>query len=380
MEREKYDILISELIYKSLTDNLKGNEADILEAWLQKPDNRKFYMDLKNSDRLFEGLREMRLADTEPSWEKLSRQVAAIRRRRRLRWISGVAACLLVGLAVAWLVDGREEESPVELARREVIRKDAPVTLRKASGEVLYLEVSVRTLILPKERTRETDSVARETLPEVERNVLATSACGTIEVTLCDGTRVWLNANSELEYPSAFAAGSREVALRGEAYFEVAKDAARPFVVRTPSARVEVLGTSFNVLAPSAEECVATLVEGRVRLADSLRNEITLSPGQQASLSASGAWRVREVDTRYYTAWRDGLFAFKDCSLREIVTTLSSWYRVSFLFSDNELSRLTYTTMIRRYDRVDSVIRILEEVGDFRCECVSDDMYLIKRK
>ena len=372
MERENYDILICELIYKSLTDNLKGNEADILEAWLQNPDNRKFYMDLKNSDRLFEGLREMRLADTEPSWEKLSRQVAAFRRRRRLRWLSAAAACLLVGLAVAWLVDGREEESPVELVRREVIRK--------ASGEVLYLEDSVRTLILPKERTRETDSVARETLPEVERNVLATSACGTIEVTLCDGTRVWLNANSELEYPSAFAAGSREVALRGEAYFEVAKDAARPFVVRTPSARVEVLGTSFNVLAPSAEECVATLVEGRVRLADSLRNEITLSPGQQASLSASGAWRVREVDTRYYTAWRDGLFAFKDCSLREIVTTLSSWYRVSFLFSDNELSRLTYTTMIRRYDRVDSVIRILEEVGDFRCERVSDDMYLIKRK
>ena len=111
MEREKYDILISELIYKSLTDNLKGNEADILEAWLQNPDNRKFYMDLKNSDRLFEGLREMRLADTEPSWEKLSRQVAAFRRRRRLRWLSAAAACLLVGLAVAWLVDGREEVS-----------------------------------------------------------------------------------------------------------------------------------------------------------------------------------------------------------------------------------------------------------------------------
>ena len=126
MEREKYDILISELIYKSLTDNLKGNEADILEAWLQNPDNQKFYMDLKNSDRLFEGLREMRLADTEPSWEKLSRQVAAIRRRRRLRWLSAAAACLLVGLAVAWLVDGREEESPVELARREASRPGPP--------------------------------------------------------------------------------------------------------------------------------------------------------------------------------------------------------------------------------------------------------------
>ena len=380
MEREKHDIEISDLIYKSLTGNLRGNEADILEAWLQNPDNQRFYMELKNTDRLFAGLREMRDADTAPAWEELSRRVAAIRRRRRLRWLSGVAACLLAGVAAAMSLWPERKSAPTELARLEVIRADAPVTLRKSTGDVLYLDDTVKTLILPKERLRTTAPDSAAETGREERNVLATSAGSTIEVTLYDGTRVWLNASSELEYPAAFTGSVREVTLRGEGYFEVAKDARRPFVVRTPSARVEVLGTSFNVLAPSAGKCVTTLVEGRVRLADSLRNELTLSPGQQAELSPSGTWRVRNVDTRYYTAWRDGLFAFKDCTLREIVSTLADWYRVTFLFSDDGLSRLTYTTMLRRYDQVDDVLRILEKVGDFRCERVSDDMYLIKRK
>lgn len=380
MERERHDVLIGDLIYKSLTANLKGNEADILEAWLQNPDNQRFYMELKNSDRLYEGLREMGDVDVELSWEKFSCQVAAIRRRRRLRWFSGVAACLLVGAAVAWQSVGRGGKRPEETAWREVVRRDAPVTLRKASGEVLYLEDTVRTLILARESLRDKDTVDEAGVPVAERNVLITSAGSTIEVALSDGTRVWLNADSQLEYPSAFPSGVRGVVLRGEAYFEVAKDACRPFVVRTPSAQVEVLGTSFNVLAPSAGTCVTTLVEGRVRMADSLRNEIVLSPGQQASLSATGAWVVCDVDTRYYTAWRKGLFAFKDCPLRDIVSALSDWYRVSFLFGDDELAHLTYTTMLRRYERVDDVLCVLERVGDFRCERVSDDLYLIKRK
>ena len=122
------------------------------------------------------------------------------------------------------------------------------------------------------------------------------------------------------------------------------------------------------------------IIIDKVVIDDNKRNRLELSPGQQAELSSSGVWQVKEVDTRYYTAWREGLFAFKDCSLKEIVTTLSSWYRATFLFSDEELSSLRYTTMIRRYDRVEDVLRILEKVGDFRCEAKGDNIYVIKRK
>lgn len=385
MEREKKDILISDLIYKSLTDALKGNEADILEAWLRHPENAKFYMELKNSGRLYDGLLDMQYTETDEAWQGLSSRVVGIRRRRRLRWLSVCAACLLLGITGIWLFRENTKEPETRLARGTVIRKDAPVTLKRETGEVLYLEDSVKTLILPREEKRGVGADAkRDTTVRVEErvvnNVLTTSAGSTIEVTLYDGTRVWLNAGSELEYPSSFGAESREVTLRGEGYFSVSKDSLRPFIVRTPSARVEVLGTSFNVLAPDGGTCVTTLVEGRVKIADSRRNEITLVPGQQAELAASGDWQVREVDTRYYTAWREGLFAFKDCTLKEIIATLSTWYRATFFFSDEELASLTYTTMIKRYDRVEDVLHILEEVGDFRCESKGDNVYVIKKK
>lgn len=389
MEREKKDILISDLIYKSLTDALKGNEADILEAWLRHPENAKFYMELKNSGRLYDGVLEMQYADVEEAWQGLSRQVTDVRRRRRWRWIVGCAASLVVAVVGVWLFSGGREETSLPLARAEVLPRQAPVTLKSATGEMVYIEDSVKTLILPKEEKRETPAAAikkeaGESLLPAERrpanNVLTTSAGSTIEITLYDGTRVWLNAGSELEYPPAFASDRREVMLRGEGYFEVAKDVRRPFIVRTPSARLEVLGTSFNVLASREGECVTTLVEGRVKVADSLRNEVILSPGQQAELASPGSWQVREVDTRYYTAWREGLFAFRDCTLKEIITTLSAWYGATFFFGDSQLASIRYTTMLHRYERVDDVLRILEVVGDFRCEPKGNNIYVIKRK
>lgn len=383
MERIKKDILISEFIYKSLTGTLRKDEEEVLEAWLGNAEHRKFYVELKNSARLYDGLLDMQSGNEEIAWRRLRQQIAGCRRRRWIRWMSGVAAVLLVGVVAGWVLWREEEGMTLPLAQQKVIHLDAPVTLHKATGDVLYLEDTVKSLILPRETTlaeRVEPMTRQQVKEEPVRNVLKTSANGTIEVTLYDGTRVWLNANSELEYPAYFSTTTREVILRGEGYFEVVKDARRPFVVHTPSARVEVLGTSFNVLASGNGTCVATLVDGRVVIDDNKRNRLELSPGQQAELSSSGVWQVKEVDTRYYTAWREGLFAFKDCSLKEIVTTLSSWYRATFLFSDEELSSLCYTTMIRRYDRVEDVLHILEKVGDFRCEAKGDNIYVIKKK
>lgn len=384
MERIKKDILISELIYKSLTGTLRKDEEEVLEAWLGNAEHRKFYVELKNSARLYDGLLDMQAENEEMAWQRLRQQIAGSRRRRWIRWMSGVAAVLLVGVVAGWLLWQEEEGTTLPLAQQKVIHRDAPVTLHKATGDVLYLEDTVKSLILPRETmlVERIEPMTRQERAEEEPvyNVLRTSGNGTIEVTLYDGTRVWLNANSELEYPAYFSTTTREVILRGEGYFDVVKDARRPFVVHTPSARVEVLGTSFNVLAPGDGTCVTTLVDGRVVIADNEQNEMILSPGQQAELSPSGIWQVKEVDTRYYTAWREGLFAFKDCSLKEIVTTLSSWYRATFLFSDEELSSLCYTTMIRRYDRVEDVLLILEKVGDFRCEAKGDNIYVIKKK
>ena len=385
MEREKKDIQISDLIYKYLTDSLKGNEAEILEAWQQQPENRKLLLELKNSEHLYQGLSELHYTDTEPVWQMLEQQIRLRRRIRMRRWWIGIAAGLLLLLGGIWWSLQQAEEQPLpSLAQQTLQREDAPITLRKANGEILYFEDSVQTLLLPQEIRQEQNVSTSSSTPTIEPqsiyNELVTSSRNTIEVSLYDGTRVWLNAGSKLRYPTSFTAEKRQVSLEGEGYFEVVRDERRPFIVSTASATIRVLGIGFNVSAPDSLSCTTTLVEGRVQIEDGQTNRILLSPGQQARLHTDGNWDVRQVDIRYYTAWKNNLFAFEDTSLREILNTLSSWYGVTFLFRQAELADLTYTTMIKRYDKVQQVLHILEEVGDFRCERIDDTHFMIKKK
>ena len=143
---------------------------------------------------------------------------------------------------------------------------------------------------------------------------------------------------------------------------------------------MEVLGTSFNVSAQGEQGCVATLVEGKVRMQDKNEHKVVLAPGQQAVLDEKGGWRVEEVDVRYFTAWKDGKFAFKDAQLATILDKLALYYGVQFKFENNEVAALTYTTMIKQYDNVEDALLILEKVGDFTCDKINDGLFVIKRK
>lgn len=213
---------------------------------------------------------------------------------------------------------------------------------------------------------------------EIEYNVLATSKQGNIKVTLYDGSNVWLNAGSELRYPNTFVGDQRIVYLKGEAFFEVAKDADHPFIVNTTSAVINVLGTSFNVNAYDAS-CVTTLIEGRVRMKNGKQDSVVLAPGEQAFLTKYGSIGVREVDVRYYTGWMNNLFAFKEAPLREIMDELGAWYGCTFRFEDPRVGNILYTTMIKRYPDVDSVLQVLSGTGDFRYIKI-DNLFIIKEK
>lgn len=370
MEREKKDILIGELMYKYLRGALRGDEADILEAWLQKPEHAEFFMKLRNSGRLYEGLEEMEYSDVVPAWQQLEGRIRNVRRRRWLRYFAGVAAVLAVGWICGWICWGMvrtvEKDSPVMIT---VSEEWPDLTVWKQTGQTVYLEDTVKKLVLPQGHRK------KEKVETVEYCELQTAFGDRIEVVLEDGTHVWLNGGSRLRYPAFFERDRREVTLCGEAYFEVAKDVLRPFVVQTAAANIEVLGTSFNVAAAEVTECITTLVEGRVRLLDGNERGVVLSPGQQALQNCDGMWEVREVDTRYYTAWKEGLFAFKDCSLRDILGRLARHYSVEFVLEDEALGDLTYTTMIEQYEQVENVLYILERVGDFSCERVEKKIF-----
>lgn len=188
---------------------------------------------------------------------------------------------------------------------------------------------------------------------------------GEYSLVLSDGTRVWLNAETELTYPTVFGKGERKLMLKGEACFEVVTDTARPFIVESFYNRVEVLGTRFNVSAYTGKSAVkTTLLRGKVKVSNR-KGQLVLSPGEQAVCLEEEIEKC-EVDARAVAAWVDGTFEFENMSLGEITDQLGRWYDVDFVFADQQLKAITFTGAATRYRELDFVLRMLEELARVR--------------
>lgn len=175
---------------------------------------------------------------------------------------------------------------------------------------------------------------------EISSNTILLPQGKVAKIVLPDGSRVWLNARSSLIYPNKFLPSqSRKVKLNGEAYFEVAHDKSRPFIVETEKIQTRVLGTSFNIRSYNDENPVVTLVSGSVEVssskgADKRASSIILKPGQQW-LRVDGQWMTKDVDTKVFTCWRDELFYFDGQTLREIMVEIGRWYNMTVLLDNN---------------------------------------------
>lgn len=162
-------------------------------------------------------------------------------------------------------------------------------------------------------------------------NTLTTPRGGQYQLTLPDGTKVWLNAASSITYPTDFRGTDRSVEMTGEAYFEVAHDHKHPFRVRAGGQTIEDIGTHFNVNAYSDEPAqTTTLLEGAVKVGGHL-----LRPGEKASVTAAGAIVVAKGDTAQAVAWKNGLFDFSDAGLETVMRQLARWYNVDVIYEGN---------------------------------------------
>jgi transmembrane sensor len=188
-------------------------------------------------------------------------------------------------------------------------------------------------------------------------NTLTTPRGGQYQLVLPDGTKVWLNAASSLTYPTAFTGNSRTVEMTGEAYFEVAHDRKRPFMVRVGGQMIEDIGTQFNVNAYTDEPAqVTTLLEGAVKVGGRL-----LRPGEKATVTgatATGAGdiQVTRGDPNQAVAWKNGLFDFTDVGLQTVMRQLSRWYNVDVTYEGNIPPR-QFTGMIGRSLTLDQVLK-----------------------
>lgn len=214
-------------------------------------------------------------------------------------------------------------------------------------------------------------------------NTISTPRGGEYQVTLSDGTKVWLNAASSIRFPTAFRGADRQVQITGEVYFEVAHNKTQPFRVAAGKSTIEVLGTHFNVNAYEDEMQVRTsLLEGAVKVypVDDLDHQQVkiLKPGQQARMNKSGRRIsvVNDFDTEEVIAWKNGLFVFKSEDLRSIMRQIARWYDVDVQYRGN--GDLQFTGQITRNNNVSKVLEMLELTGEVKFK-VQDKQVIVTR-
>lgn len=311
-------------------------------------------------------------------------------RRMTLRWSIAASIILLVGLFVGRTINGvRDIHEEQELAKSVMQPGTSKAILMMADGKEVVLEQGQNLNILLNERVRVATSSQGIVYEEYgkgmvteEYNKLTTPVGGEYSLVLSDGTKVFLNADSELKYPVEFSDGKRIVDLKGEAYFEVHKDSLRPFIVRMNGAEVTVLGTSFNVNTYGDDgQIYTTLVNGSVRVS-SMKNkqEEILKPGMQSVMNVqSGLLTVRKVDVEPYVAWREGRFVFRAMTLDLIMRQLQRWYDFEVFYQNSELKDYEFRGVIKRDMDLDKVLSVIKATTNVDFEVKGKVITIIKR-
>ena len=235
-------------------------------------------------------------------------------------------------------------------------------TIRQDDGQLLAVDTLGKLVY----------NTVQEEVEELSYHKIVVPRGGEYTVELNDGTRVRLNADSELRFPVKFVGNERKVFLKGEAYFEVERDTSRPFRVDVHGdAIIEVLGTEFNVNAyPENAEIFATLVLGKVRVADlQTDSTVVLLPNQQAALSGAGI-NVKEVNPEDFISWINGRFYFEKMPLEEILIQLGRWYDLQVFWANEELKSYEFTGAIWRDNTIRQTLDMIEKTTDV-CFAVS---------
>lgn len=311
-------------------------------------------------------------------------------RRMTLRWSIAASIILLVGLFVGRTINEVRDMHEEQVLVKNVMQPGtSKAILMMADGKEVVLEQGQNLNILLNERVRVATSNRGIVYEEhgkgvvtEEYNKLTTPIGGEYSLVLSDGTKVFLNADSELKYPVEFSDGKRIVDLKGEAYFEVHKDSLRPFVVRMNGSEVTVLGTSFNVNTYGDDgQIYTTLVNGAVRVSSVKNGQAeVLKPGMQSVMDVqSGQLTVREVDVEPYVAWREGRFVFRAMTLDLIMRQLQRWYDFEVFYQNPELKDYEFRGVIKRDMDLDKVLSVIKVTTNVDFEVKGKVITIIKR-
>ncbi len=293
------------------------------------------------------------------------------------RWWYAAAAVAMLGV-FGWYIFKFTPHSR-EVAVQNTIRDIAPgsnkAVLTLADGQKINLDSNLANGTLTKQGNMNVVKLNNGILAynrqpadnnrpaTIRYNSIVTPRGGQYQIILPDGSKVWLNAASSIRYPVAFTGNKRQVHISGEAYFEVAPDAARPFFVKLKGMEIKVLGTRFNVKAYGNESSSrVTLLEGAVVVKTSDQTQ-RLMPGEQASLSESDKLAlIKNADIRGITAWTRGQIYMGGAGVKEIMHQISRWYNVDIVY-EGPVPTNHFNGMIDRSVRLSDILKVLNNYG-----------------
>ena len=372
---------IHELILSYLREDISEEEMSRLRVWLDENErHQRLLEELRDKDVLQREIGEYVSFDTSRRWGQLKEAMEEpVRKGRSLLKVWGAVAAVVVafvGGLLYWQMTGSPQPEVKQVAIARIEQGGMRAVLITETGQQVVLQglkdtclniTGTETLNIREDGSLKYSLSALSSMSEW--HTLRIPKGGEYKIVLDDGTEIWLNSASELKYPAHFVGNERRVQLTGEAYFQVARNEAAPFIVETRDMDVKVFGTSFNVSVYEDEEsCHATLVEGRVEVNDKVNGEkVVLTPGKQALLRG-GEMTVREVNTKLYTLWRLDRFTFASEDMEGVIRKLSRWYNVDFFFANSSMKQKRFTGSLPKYADISQVLKMIEMTTDIKFE------------
>ncbi|HWV73304.1 MAG TPA: FecR domain-containing protein [Pseudosphingobacterium sp.] len=303
----------------------------------------------------------------------------------RKQWVPYAAAILLMLVGSVFFYNYlvkhsiENNQSKVGNIRSSISRKeDKTVQLLVGDGEEIFhldqknkaIEIAGNTI------KKEGDALIYSNSDRSEKtNTLIVPATKDYKLILADGTKVWLNSSSQLRFPMSFSGSSREVYLEGEAYFEIAQNIQKPFIVHTAKAKVHVLGTKFNLNAYGNENVNTSLLEGKVKMEAPTGEAILLSPGNKGIYNPLKGFSKESFDINEIVSWKEGLYYFRNTSLQEISQVMHRWFDITIVFDNNNLKKKPITGLLDKKD-LSGFLKDLQTTTGIHYQLRQDDLHL----
>ena len=376
MEKTKLDHETEDWLIAFLSGELDEREEENVRVWLEaRPENRNAYESLMK-----DYLRIRWVQENVQIREEQAKKIifSSLKKKRNLTPYYGVAASIAVLLIVTLFFFIREDKQIVseKLVTSEIKPIQSKAILVLSTGEQIQLTKSTQkiqeqdgsVLKIDSVMGVQYDSLSTKRAEKPIYNKIVVPRGGEYFVTLSEGTKVWLDADSELEYPVFFSGDFREVKLKGNAYFCVTKKNDKPFVVRAGEFSLKVYGTEFNVNAYDLQNIETVLVNGSIGFkANESTPERMMEPNELAvSDSRTGLSEIHQVDIYPYIAWKNQNIVFVNERLESIMEKMARWYDVTVFFQDESLKDLRFDCNMRRYTDIRDLFFFLEKTSNAR--------------